>query len=107
MFEIIEKLRQKPDRTKKQIAFLVALLFAGIIFVIWLTVVYPSFKQDQKKVDAVSKLEPSPLKALGETFSTGASALGEEFGKLRETISSFTTSFTSSSSVSTSTSIEQ
>lgn len=107
MFEIIEKLRQKPDRTKKQIAFLVAFLLTGIIFIIWLSVIYPSFRQDQKKLDAVAKIEPSPLQALGETFSTGASALGEEFGKLRETISSFTTNLTSSSSAPITPTVEQ
>ena len=90
MFEFIEKLRQKPDRTKKQIAFLSALFLAGLIFVVWLSVIYPDFKRGQQKEDAVSKLEPSPLSTFGETISTGISAMGDQFSKLKESISSIT-----------------
>ena len=86
MFEYIEKLRQKPARTKKQIAFLSALFVAGLIFVVWLSVIYPDFKQGQQKEDAVAKLEPSPLSTFGETISTGLSAIGEQFGKLKESV---------------------
>ncbi|MCX6701761.1 MAG: hypothetical protein NTX96_01015 [Candidatus Zambryskibacteria bacterium] len=96
MFELIEKLRQKPDRTKKQIAFLVAFFLTGIIFVIWLSVVYPDFKQGNLKEEVVSKLEPSPLGTFGETFKTGMSAIGEQFTKLKESISSISKDLTSS-----------
>ena len=51
MFDLIEKLRQKPNRTKKLIAFLGALLFVGIIFVIWLSVILPDFEHSQTKLN--------------------------------------------------------
>lgn len=92
MFELIERLRSKSDRTKKQVAFLAALFVAGVIFVIWLSVIYPDFRKRQKKNDEVSKLEPSPLGTLGETFKTGFSAIGEQFTSLKESVSSLTTS---------------
>ena len=91
MFDFIEKLRQKPDRTKKQIAFLVSLLLAGIIFVIWLSVIYPDFSQTQAKETAVSKQEPSPLSNFSDTFSSGISAIGDQFNKIKESLSSFST----------------
>jgi len=108
MFDFIEKLRQKPDRTKKQIAFLVSLLLAGIIFVIWLSVIYPDFKQKQAKESAISKLEPSPLSNFTDTFSSGISAIGEQFNKIKESISSLaTTTYYSASSTDSATTTEQ
>jgi len=86
MFNFLEKLRQKPDRVKKQIAFLIALFFSGLIFVIWLSVIYPDFKRRQQRTERVSNLEPSPIETFGETFKTGASAIGEQFTQLKESI---------------------
>ena len=84
MFDFIEKLRAKPDRTKKQIAFAVSLFLAGIIFVIWLSVIYPDFSQKQAKQTEVSKQEPSPISNFSDTFSSGISAIGEQFNKINE-----------------------
>lgn len=92
MFEFIEKLRKKSERTKKQVAFLVALFITGLIFVVWLSVIYPDFRRRQEKINYVSNLEPSPLGTLGETFRTGFSAIGEQFTSLKESVSSITTS---------------
>ena len=94
MFNLIEKLRQKPDHTKKRVAFLSAFLLAGIIFVIWLSVIYPDFKQKQEREEVVSKLEPSPLGTFGETFRTGASAIRDQFINIKESIESITTNST-------------
>ena len=91
MFELIEKLRAKPDRTKKQIAFCISLLLAGIIFVIWLTIIYPDFRGKQTKEKTVSSSEPSPFSNFADTFSSGISAIGEQFNKIKESISSFST----------------
>lgn len=91
MFELIEKLRRKPEYLKKQIAFLTALFIAGIIFTIWLSVIYPDFKKKQEKLNYVSNLEPSPLGTLSETFRNGFSAIGEQFTSLKESVSSITT----------------
>lgn len=92
MFELIERLRRKSDRTKKQVAFLTALFVAGVIFVVWLSVIYPDFRKKQQKINYVSNLEPSPLGTLGDTFRTGLSAIGEQFTSLKEAVSSITTS---------------
>ena len=91
MFEIIEKLRQKSPRIKKQIAFLTSFSLAGIIFVIWLSVIYPDFRKTQANEQKASSLEPSPISTFGETLGTGISAIKEQFGKLKNGISSFTT----------------
>ena len=50
MFPLIEKLRQKPSRTKKQIAFVVSFLLAGVIFVIWLSIIYPAIGAQFSKI---------------------------------------------------------
>ena len=91
MFEIIEKLRRKSDRAKKQIAFLCAFFVAGFIFVMWLGVVYPNFKKQEVLDSKVAKLEPSPWTAFGATLSDGISAIGSEFSRLKSTVSSLST----------------
>lgn len=89
MFELIERLRQKPDRTKKQIAFLVAFALSGLIFVIWLSVIYPEWREGQMRETKVENLEKSPTYAISETFSDGFRAVGEQFGKIKDAVSSF------------------
>ena len=91
MFNLIEKLRQKSPRLKKQIAFLTSFSLAGIIFVIWLSIIYPDFRQTQANEQKASSLEPSPISAFGETFSSGISAIKDQFSQLKGAISSFST----------------
>ncbi len=113
MFQTIEKLRGKPERTKKQIAFGGALLFAGIIFVIWLTVVYPSLKQEKNLGDKVNETKKSPVTSFKETFSAGVSGIGEQFKNIKEAISGFsvmpeyyTSTSSDSSQISTTTEVK-
>jgi hypothetical protein len=90
MFKLIEKLRAKSERTKKLFAFSIAFFFSGLIFVVWLSVIYPSFKQKQDKLDYVSKLEPSPIGTITEALGGGFSQIGEQFGRLKDAVSSLT-----------------
>ena len=91
MFNLIEKLRQKSPRVKKQIAFLMSFSIALIIFVVWFSVIYPDFRQTQAKEQKVSSLEPSPISTFGQTLGTGITAIKEEFKQLKGAISSFST----------------
>lgn len=92
MFDTIEKLREKPDRTKKQIAFLIAFFVAGVIFVFWLGSIYPDFINKQVQDSKVESLTPSPTSNFTETFSTAFSDMKDQFSKIQEAISSFSTS---------------
>ena|SRR3989344_6245925 len=105
MFEIIENLRQKPDGTKKRIAFLTSFFFSGLILVVWLSVIYPDFRQTQKKVEEVSKNSPSPISTFGDTVAEGFSKVGSEWGRMKEAMSAFSagsTYYTATSSTSVS-----
>lgn len=106
MFDLIEKLRAKPEKVKKRIAFLVSLSVASFIFVVWLTVIYPDFKNRQNQAEKVSKLTPSPISTFSASVSEGLSGIGEEFSKLKAAISSFSISpayYKSSTTVTSST----
>ncbi len=107
MFQLIEKLRGKPDRTKKQVAFLAALLVAGLIFVVWLTTIYPDFRQTQTQEDKVANLEPSPLGAFASQLSSGISAIKDKFSQIKSSVTSFTTEAIHYSATSTATTTEQ
>lgn len=88
MFKLIEKLRQKPDGVKKRIAFLVSLLFSGIIFVFWVADIYPTLVEKKEKIDYVKSLEPSPLKTFGESFKVSMSAMSEQLNNIKNSITS-------------------
>ena len=91
MFYFIEKIRKQPLHIKKQIAFLVAFSTSGIIFVIWLSVIYPNFRNEQKQVQKVASLEPSPISTFRDTLGTAILSIYDQFGKIKETLSSFST----------------
>ena len=89
MFEYLEKLRKKSPRAKKGIAFLIAFSFSGIIFLVWMTVIYPNFKNGlltQRKVDEITN--PKPTSAFSDAFSSGYGALKDQFSKVKEMIAS-------------------
>lgn len=88
MFEYIEKLRQKPEKTKKQVAFLIALSFSGLIFVIWLSVIFPEWREGERKEAKVVKSEPTPLSGFMANLSAGIDGMKEQFSELKDTVTS-------------------
>jgi hypothetical protein len=88
MFEYLEKLRAKPPKTKKKVAFLVSFSLAGIIFVVWLTIIFPDFKQTQDKIDNGSSTSTSPFSHFKEMFSNSFYEASDNFKNAKETVSS-------------------
>ena len=87
MFELIEKLRAKTDKTKKRVAFSVAGSIAGVIFVVWLSVMIPGFNSGGQQTKVLG-VEPSPISTFGEVLYDSFSAIGEQFVKIKEVFSS-------------------
>jgi hypothetical protein len=87
MFDLLEKIRQKPERTRKQIAFLISLSVSGLIFVVWLSVIYPSWRFSKEKEEKIVTSEPSPISTVASTFYSTVNALGEQFSNLKEAFS--------------------
>ncbi len=90
MFEFIEKLRQKSDKTKNRIAFLTAFAFSGLIFVLWLTVFLPDFTQGEKQENQALVGEPSPLSTFFDTISEGVKVITQQFSELKQTTGEIT-----------------
>lgn len=86
MFEYIEKLRGKPEATKKRIAFFGALVFSFFILVIWLSVVVPKVKNPE--VVKEKPTTPSPLSAIGDNISDGFSSIKEAFSGVKDSVES-------------------
>ncbi len=83
MLDLIERLREKPEKTKKKIAFLTSFLFAGLIFVVWLTVIYPDVLDREKKIRKPNTTEVTPTSAIKENISSGFTEMGGQFTKLK------------------------
>lgn len=93
MFELIEKIRNKPEKTKNRIAFLSSLLFVGVIFVIWLTVLFPDFLGQNAKAEKITSSEPSAFSALFSTISQGFSDMGKNISQIKEVSSAVMSNF--------------
>jgi len=91
VFDFLEKLRGKSDKQKKQIAFCLALLFAGLIFVVWLSVIFPGLHQNKVEEDKVANLTPSPFSVFMSQISSGISSIGSKVSEIKSSVSSFST----------------
>ncbi len=101
MFQLIEKLRNKSDNQKKQIAFLFSALFVGVIFIVWLSVIYPDFrKRESQEANAISVSDNS-TDTFKTTISKSLSALGEQITNIKQVIHSLTDGTTYYNSAST------
>jgi hypothetical protein len=89
MFSLLEKLRQKPLRVRKQVAFLAAFGIAGFIFIIWISVIYPDWSDDQDRMKQAKTAVPGPADTFGETVRTGFSEISDQFKELKSTLSAF------------------
>ena len=106
MFKTIEKLRQKPEGTKKRFAFTFAFIFCLIIFAVWLSVVYPNLKQKQAKESEISKLNSNETSAFADTLYSSFSSIKDQISNIKEAVSVFSNPssyYSSTSTLSTST----
>lgn len=86
MFQTIEKLRSKPESAKKRIAFLIAFLISGLIFVVWLTIIFPDFKKTQDKESSIAKSGVSPISAFSDAISSSYGAVSSQISKIKEAV---------------------
>jgi len=89
MFNYIEKLRKKSERTKKLVALGVAFFCAAVIFAFWIFSVMPNFAQEQEITARVQSVEPSPLSAFATIISQGTSGISGALSKLKTTGTDF------------------
>ena len=89
MFNYIEKLREKPEQTKKLVAIGVASLCVAVILVFWFFSVFPQFRQEKEISDRVQSVGPSPFSTITQILSQGTSGIGDELSKLKSLSSGF------------------
>jgi hypothetical protein len=88
MFDYIEKLRAKPEGAKRRFAFLAAFFVAGILFVVWLSVLFPDWREAQSEQGG-SEATITPTSAMGSTFAQGFAAIKDSLESMKESISAF------------------
>ena len=89
MFNLLKKLRNKSEGTKKRVAFFGALVFSGIILVVWLSILYPQWRASQSNEAKVAKLAPGPLSSFSDSFFTTVESIKDKFSSLKEAASIF------------------
>jgi hypothetical protein len=105
VFNLIEKLRQKPDGAKKRIAFLASFSFSVLILGIWFSVIYPDFKFKEKQKQSASVNQASPASSFFENILEGFSGVKKQLGDVKNLVGSIsTTTFVSNPEVDISTS---
>ncbi|MFA7216760.1 MAG: hypothetical protein WC095_02155 [Candidatus Paceibacterota bacterium] len=86
MFNYLDNLRKKPDSYKKRFSILVSFLVVGLIFVVWLSVIYPDVRDMGKKKAEIRK-DPTPANAFLGNMWEGFRSLEESYGNLGKTVS--------------------
>jgi uncharacterized membrane protein len=81
MFEKLEKLREKPEAYKMRIAFIISVSIAGIIFLVWLSVLGARFRNNNS---AETTENPEPAFAeFREEFSDAYDVGRTQFEKTK------------------------
>lgn len=107
MFEYLEKVRQKDEKSKKRIAFYCALAFSLVLFLLWLTVSLPQIKSKKIERDAVSETTKSPVTNFMDALSNGVMEIQKSLSEVKAGINMFSSStayYVASSSLDNSTS---
>lgn len=91
MFQLIEKLRQKPEGAKKRIAFLASFSFSVLILGIWFSVIYPDFKFKEKQKQSASVNQASPASSFFENILKGFSGVKKQLGDVKDLVGSIST----------------
>ena len=92
MFDFIERLRQKSDGSKKKIAFLTSFSLAGLIFVVWLSVIYPDFSFKEKQKQTATAHDTGVFSSFLANMSEGFKGVKDQFNAAKEAVSSLSTS---------------
>lgn len=82
MFNMIEKLRNKPEAYRMRVAFIVSALITTIIFLIWFSVLSVRFKNDDNSAAAVNS-EPA-FAEIREEFISAYETGKSQFGKVKK-----------------------
>ncbi len=89
-FDWLEKMRNKPIKSQRLIAFAVALSFTGLLFVTWLSVLLPGFFHSRdvaQKNEEKNDTFDTPKDTFVENITSAWHTLGEQFGALKTTVS--------------------
>lgn len=92
MFDLIEKIRNKPEGTKKRIAFLTALSFSSVIAVIWLSVIYPDLRFIENQKQSAAAVESGPTENFLRNIKEGFSGAKEQINNIKQSVSNIASS---------------
>ena len=87
MANFIEKLREKPDHHKRIIVALSSFVITGAIFVVWLSVIFPTSVKEESIVASNNKSKGiGPLGAFRRDVAQAFSALKGQLGTIKESV---------------------
>lgn len=73
MKKIIHKLRQQPEEVKKHLLHIITMVFAVILFIVWVYSLGTGFNDSD--IQAKIKNEVEPLSALKDNFINGLNSI--------------------------------
>lgn len=82
MFKYLDYLRKKPDIYKKTFAIMVSFFVVGVMFVVWLSVIYPDIKNIGQKKAKIKENNPTAISAFMANVFEGFGSIQESFGEL-------------------------
>ncbi len=86
MLNFIERLREKPHNIRKKIALLIAISFSGLILIMWSIVIYPSFKENERRDSEATENELSPVSAFSDMIYASFLTFGGEVSNFKSSL---------------------
>lgn len=94
MFDLLDKIRAKPERTRRAVLHSTMVVFGLLIALIWAGTIDDRFQDEQQQVVYE---ENTPVGTISQAFSGLSSEVGESFGTAASAIGAFGQAATSSS----------
>lgn len=84
MWNFIQKLREKPEHTRRQIGFLTSVVLTAIIFLVWLSINISSPSNEYSLGEGEVKV--SPFASVKDAFSITSASIKESLSEAKASI---------------------
>jgi len=93
MDSFLEKLRQKPERTRKRIAFASSSVIVGLIAIVWISTKPFSVPSQSVTTIANNNENPSPLEVARQNLGAAYASLKNQFGSVNNDTEASSTAY--------------
>ncbi len=100
MFDFIKNLQEKPEHHRRAITLISSLFISLVIFVVWLSVIFPTSVQTEKKLaESESSRNAGLMDVFSRNVASVSSAFKDQLLSIKDITKLFTTVYTADTEV--------